>query len=167
MNTRLLLPLIALTTLSVFATDSPEKNPIIDYDAFLKNAQEIQAYREKQRVSEDSFIALAKFSNTIILDTRSAAKFAEIHVKGAKHLNFSEMTKDSLAKVIPNKETRILIYCNNNFRGDPINLQSKMAPAALNIPTFITLYTYGYKNVYELAPLLDLASTSIPFTRSR
>jgi hypothetical protein len=41
-----------------------------------------------------------------------------------------------------------------------------MAPAALNIPTFITLYTYGYRNVYELEPLLDLEATVIPMERS-
>ena len=33
---------------------------------------------------------------------------------------------------------------------------------ALNIPTYITLHAYGYENVYELGPLLDVRSTRIP-----
>jgi hypothetical protein len=33
--------------------------------------------------------------------------------------------------------------------------------ASLNISTYIALYGYGYKNVYELGPLLDPAKTKI------
>jgi hypothetical protein len=157
---------IALSVAGLFAAETGKKNPIIDYGGFLQNAQKIQAYREKRRVSEERFVELSKHPGTVILDTRSAAKFAQIHVRGATHLNFSDITETALAKSIPDKETPILIYCNNNFRGDPVNLESKMAPAALNIPTFITLYTYGYRNVYELEPLLDLEATVIPMERS-
>jgi hypothetical protein len=32
---------------------------------------------------------------------------------------------------------------------------------ALNIPTFITLHAYGYENIYELGPLLDVKKTRI------
>ena len=69
------------------------------------------------------------------------------------------MTKERLQKAIPNPNTRILIYCNNNFLNRPVVFQRKSAPAALNIPTFITLYEYGYRNVYELGPLLDADKT--------
>ena len=100
-------------------------------------------------------------ANTIVLDTRSAAKFALLHVKGAVHLNFSEITTDSLAKLIPTKDTRILIYCNNNFDNAPVAFRSKSPGMALNIPTFITLHAYGYENIYELGPLLDVKKTRI------
>jgi hypothetical protein len=74
----------------------------------------------------------------------------------------------NLAKIIPDKETKILIYCNNNFEGDEINFASKIAipkpeekdkryvTLALNIPTYINLYGYGYKNVYELSELVNV-----------
>ena len=39
----------------------------------------------------------------------------------------------------------------------------KMAVAALNIPTFATLYAYGYQNLYELGPALDPATSNIEF----
>ena len=57
----------------------------------------------------------------------------------------------------------ILIYCNNNFEGEEINFPGKKAEVALNIPTFLNLHAYGYKNVYELKPLLDFKTTKIPF----
>ena len=51
--------------------------------------------------------------------------------------------------------TRILIYCNNNFLNNIQPLTLKSAPLALNIPTFMTLYGYGYKNLYEFGPAVD------------
>jgi hypothetical protein len=38
-----------------------------------------------------------------------------------------------------------------------------MAIAALNIPTFVTLYAYGYQNLYELGPVVDPATSNIEF----
>lgn len=130
-------------------------NEAIDYSGFARAVGEVAEYREKRRVTEQQFLEMSQDAGTIVLDTRSAAKYAELHIQGAKHLNFSDITKDSLAEVIPSKDTRILIYCNNNFRGRPVEFASKMAPAALNIPTFITLYEYGYRNLYELGPMID------------
>ena len=58
---------------------------------------------------------------------------------------------------------RILIYCNNNFDKEPVNFPSKAITVALNIQTFINLHAYGYENVYELGPFLDVNKTTIPF----
>lgn len=33
---------------------------------------------------------------------------------------------------------------------------------SLNLSTFKTLYEYGYCNVYELAPLVDVSETRLP-----
>jgi hypothetical protein len=41
-----------------------------------------------------------------------------------------------------------------------------MASASLNLSTYIALYTYGYENVYELGPLVDLASSRLSFESS-
>jgi hypothetical protein len=38
-----------------------------------------------------------------------------------------------------------------------------MATASLNLSTYIALYTYGYRNIYELGPLLDINATRLPF----
>ncbi len=41
-----------------------------------------------------------------------------------------------------------------------------MATASLNLYTFNTLYSYGYKNVYELGPLIDIQKSVLAFEGS-
>ena len=138
-------------------------NQLIDYAQFQKIAQDVQPIREKRRVTEEQFAALAGEPGAVVLDARSADKYALRHIRGAVSLPFTDFTAESLAKVIPEKTTRVLIYCNNNFRGSPRSFASKAAPASLNISTYIALATYGYTNIYELGPLLDVATTTLPF----
>jgi phage shock protein E len=139
------------------------KNPAIEYSGFAKLTHELEPVREKNRVSEEDFLKMASEPGTVVFDARSTDKFERIHVKGALHLAFTDFTEEALQKVIPDKTTRILIYCNNNFDKDPVGFARKTAEVALNIQTFINLHAYGYKNVYELGPLLDVKSTRIPF----
>lgn len=157
---------ILLLAFALTAAHADEGNPSIDYPGFLNLSNEVQALRAERRVAEADFVKMAAEEGTVILDTRSRAKFEKLHVKGAIHLNFSDFTEGALEKLIPDKTTRILIYCNNNFKNEPVNFASKSAPVALNIPTFINLHAYGYRNVYELKPLLDVKSTKIPFAGS-
>ncbi|MEW7293108.1 rhodanese-like domain-containing protein [Aquimarina sp. 2304DJ70-9] len=135
----------------------------VDYDSFLKISEEILDYRQERLVPLDTFLEYMAEENTIILDTRSEAAYKQKHLKGAMHINFSDFTEGKLAKKIPSKDTRILIYCNNNIDGDPIHFASKKMPLALNIPTFINLYGYGYKNVYELSILVPIKDSRIQF----
>lgn len=129
----------------------------IDFAGFLELADEVQPIREKRRVALDKFQKMARDKSTLILDTRSKTAYDEVHWEGARHLNFSDFTAEKLAKFIPNKNTRILIYCNNNFETPPMeSLATKSAPLALNIPTFVNLYGYGYKNVFELRDVLEV-----------
>ena len=141
-------------------------NQLIDYPKFVQIARKAGPLRETRRVSEEKFMELAAQPGTIVLDARSADKFAMRRIKGAVSLPFTDFTEASLAKVIPTKATRVLIYCNNNFRGSPAALAPKSAAASLNISTFIALTTYGYTNVDELGPLLDVATTRLPFEGS-
>ena len=138
------------------------QNPRIDFDAHLRAAGETNALRAARRVTEDQFLTLAAEPGTVVLDARSADKFRLRHVKGAVNLPFTDFTEESLAKVIPTKNTRVLIYCNNNFRNDQVALAEKRASAALNISTFINLTIYGYTNVYELGPLVNVESSKLP-----
>ena len=141
----------------------------VDYKGFSLMTKEVDDYRKKRMITMDQFNAMSKEKGTIILDTRSARAYKGVHIKGSVHLNFSDFTADKLAKVIPDKNTRILIYCNNNFKGNVRFLESKAMPLALNIPTFINLYGYGYKNIYELSEnlsvkdkRLELDGTDVP-----
>ena len=138
-------------------------NPMIDYPGFQRGVDDVGKVREERRITEAEFLEMASDPDTIIFDARSDAKFELLHVKGAKHLSLPDVTAAELGKIIPAKQTRILIYCNNNFANEPTALPGKAPPASLNLYTFNTLYSYGYKNVYELGPLIDIRTTKIPF----
>ena len=159
----------------------------VSYTDFKELVDTVEAHRASRLVDLDTFLEMAKDPNTIVLDTRSAYRYGRIHIDGAAHLNFSDFNQGSLAEVIPTPETRVLIYCNNNFDGNPIDFVTKVAtpaslspisndePAmqildqerpimmALNVPTYINLYGYGYRNVYELDELVDVSDPRIQF----
>ncbi|WP_316847382.1 rhodanese-like domain-containing protein [Pedobacter psychrodurus] len=150
----------------------------VDFDAYEKLIPKVKAHRKNRLVDLSTFLKMAEEKGTIILDTRSDSLYKRKHVKGAIHLNFADFTQQNLLRIIPNADTKILIYCNNNFRDDAINFASKIvipdlinkkiAPIslALNIPTYINLYGYGYRNVYELSELVSTLDKSITFEGS-
>jgi rhodanese-related sulfurtransferase len=145
----------------------------VDFDAFETLTKEVKDYRKDRLVSLDKFLTYSKEKNTIILDTRSTEMYNRKHVKGAIHLDFTDFTQANLRRLIPSTNTRILIYCNNNFDKDQIAFvtksitprfpEQKELTLALNIPTFINLYGYGYKNVYELSDLVSVFNPAIQF----
>jgi phage shock protein E len=141
-------------------------NPAIDPAAFLRVAHQAIGHRARHRLSEAEFIRMSREPGTVVLDARSKAKFDELHVAGALHLSFPDIAIDSLATLLPDKSVRILIYCNNNFRGAERAFPSKLPSASLNLPTYIALYDYGYRNVYELGPLIDIETSALEFARS-
>jgi phage shock protein E len=142
-------------------------NPLIDYDAFMQGVEVVRELRQSRRVSEKQFIAMSRDPRTIVLDARSESKFAQLHIKGAKNLSLPDMTEEELAKIIPSKDTRVLIYCNNNFENEPVAFPTKALPASLNVHTFNVLHSYGYTNVYELGPLIDIRKARLEFEGSR
>ncbi len=142
-------------------------NPNIDMQGYLKVASEAANYRESRRLTEDDFIRLSREPGTIILDARSREKYDLLHIKGAINLSFPDITVESLNRVLPDKDARILIYCNNNFVGEQKAFPPKMMTASLNLNTYIALYTYGYRNVYELGPLLDIKKSKLEFVPAR
>ena len=146
------------------AADMP--NPLIDYAAFQRGVERVGAVRERHRVSEFEFVHMASDPGTVILDARSAEKFALVHVRFAKNLSLPDITEAELAKLIPSKSTRILIYCNNNFTNEPSGFPAKNLAASLNVYTMNVLFAYGYTNVYELGPLVDIRKSIIPFERA-
>lgn len=168
---------LSLFVFPAFSQVSPDVRPAkVDYDAFEALTHEVKQHRKNRLVDLDAFLKMSKEKNVIIIDTRSDAMYKSKHIKGAVHLNFSDFTQENLAKIIPSFDTKILIYCNNNFEKDDIYFATKaVAPPvakkdnkkpftlALNIPTYINLYGYGYRNVYELSELVSVFDTRIQF----
>jgi hypothetical protein len=138
-------------------------NPAIDMDGYLRVSHEAAQHREARRVSEEEFIRMSREPGTVVLDARSREKFDELHVKGAVSLPFPDIAIESLKATIPDKATRILIYCNNNFANAEGPFPAKIARASLNLSTYIALYSYGYRNVYELGPFVDLKDSKLEF----
>jgi len=151
----------------------------VDFEYFEMVTAEAKIHRSNRLLNYTTFLNYSNEPNTIILDTRSKMRYDKMHIKGAIHINFSDFTQAYLAEMIPDKNTRILIYCNNNFaqdrpliienfatkavypveiksiRNSAINISQNPKTLALNIPTYINLFGYGYKNVYELNELIN------------
>ena len=142
-----------------------EANPAIDMPGYLQVAREAAAHRASRLVSEEQFIRMSREPGTVVLDARSREKYDELHVKGALNLPFPDLAIESLKAAIPDRATRILIYCNNNFANAEGPFPAKIARASLNLSTYIALYSYGYRNVYELEPLIDMRSSKLKFSR--
>jgi len=133
----------------------------IDYDGFMQLSGEVWEVREERLLTLEDFNAMAAEPNTIILDARSRYAYDLGHIEGAVNLPFSDFTDEKLAEVIPNTDTRVLIYCNNNFTDDAEPIPLKRISLALNIPTFINLYGYGYENIYELGVLTETTNEDV------
>ena len=159
----LLLCALLSAPLVIADTRAPIVNPAIDMEGYLHVAREAAQHRAARRVTEEEFLRMSREPGTIVLDARSAERYNDLHIKGAINLAFADIAVDSLARTVPDKNTRILIYCNNNFAGALEPFPTKLPSASLNISTYIALYNYGYRNVYELGPLIDIEKSKLPF----
>ncbi len=175
---------ILLAANAGLAQDTKYPKAKVSFDDFKGLVTAVETHRASRLIDLNTFLKMSKEDGVIILDSRSDFRFDRIHLKGAKHLAFTDFTQDNLKKVIPDPETKILIYCNNNFDGNQTDFASKVAVPrpksdkavatqfaaqakplmmALNIPTYINLYGYGYRNVYELNELVKVSDRRIAF----
>jgi rhodanese-related sulfurtransferase len=149
---------------SAFAQGKTE-NAQIDYAGFRGLTQSVETYRAERLVSLEEFQLMAREPNTILLDARSADAYRAGHIDGAINLPFTDFTDASLAAALSDPNVRVLIYCNNNFSNNAAPVVLKRVELALNIQTFINLYGYGYRNVYELADTVDFNDPAVRWVR--
>jgi hypothetical protein len=188
MKTKIVLASIALAAASMaLAADRKHPKAKVSFEDFKSLVAEVEPHRASRLIDLETFLKMSKEPGTIILDSRSTFRYERIHLKGARHLSFTDFTQANLAKAIPSFETKILIYCNNNFEGNQTDFTTKivMRPLgprdaaavqlgaqarplmmALNVPTYINLYGYGYRNVYELDELVNVNDPRISFEGS-
>jgi phage shock protein E len=158
--------LLGLLAMAVSALAAPparaQTEPgLVDYAGFVELGSDLAAYRETRLIDIETFNAMKADPDTIIIDARSARNYALGHINGAVNLNFSDFSAGMLSEVIGSKKRRILIYCNNNFTDNIAPVVLKSAPLALNVPTFINLYGYGYENIYELSGAYSIEDPEI------
>ena len=143
-----------------------QANHQIDYPAFQTLTASVAPQRATRLLKFDAFKAEAAKPGTLLLDARSKDAFAAGHIAGAVNLPLTDFTAESLAAVIgANPDRPILIYCNNNFENNVAPVVLKRVEVALNIQTFINLYGYGYKNVYELGDVINFNDPKVRWVR--
>ncbi len=143
----------------------PSSAAQIDYQGFRGLTDEVDSYRANRLVGLAEFQRLARAPGTVILDARSADAFAEGHIEGAVNLPFTDFTEQSLRAALGDAGRRVLIYCNNNFSNNARPVMLKRVELALNIQTFINLYGYGYRDVYELGDVVDFNDPAVHWVR--
>ena len=118
---------LLLIASSGFAQGTNYPKAKVSFEDFKGLVAEVETHRASHLVDLKTFLKMSQEPDTLIFDSRSDFRFDRIHIKGAKHLAFTDFTQDNLKKVIPTFETRILIYCNNNFDGNQTDFASKVA----------------------------------------
>jgi phage shock protein E len=165
MRAMLLFGLALSVTSPLPAQDAPG-SPLIDYDGYTSLTSEVAPHRKARLISLAEFNRRAARSEVVVLDARSEQAFKEGHIKGAINLPLPDFTAEALAQVIgadPGRE--ILIYCNNNFTDNRRPVVTKRIELALNIQTFINLYGYGYRNVFELGEAVRTDTREVGWVR--
>src|SRR5437764_1156999 len=108
--------ILAYASIAAAGGSPLDANPAIDMQGYLQVSLAAAVHRDARRLSEAEFLRMSKEPGTIVLDARSRDKYDELHVTGAVNLSFPDIAIDTLRQTIPDPATRILIYCNNNFR---------------------------------------------------
>ena len=165
MRVKVLIIIASLAGSSVLA--QPIGSPLIDYNGYTALTAEVAPVRQERLIPLAEFQTRAAKPDVLVLDARSAQAFAEGHIKGAVNLPLPDFTADALAEVIgANPDREILIYCNNNFINNVRPVVTKRVELALNIQTFINLYGYGYRNVFELGEAVDMNKAEVAWVKA-
>ena len=87
-----------------------------------------------QQITQEDAKEMMDTQEVIILDVREQAEYDSGHIPGAVPLPVGTIDETTAAEVIPEKDSKVLVYCRSGNR-------SKTASAALA--------DLGYTNVYE------------------
>lgn len=176
-------PIVAETVSQAKPAPTGDACDSASYLEFAKRAEEL---RTTHRLTAEEFAEFATDPKTIVLDARSQSAFEMLRIVGSKNLPFTSFSEKSLREIIPSTDTRVLIYCRNNIVDTAFDShidfgevqttvsatstsearhapRIKGRPVGLNIPTYITLYVYGYHNIWELNPVVDPTNSLIRF----
>ena len=170
----------------------PAKVDYGDYEALVSEVRDYRAQRlvsldDFLQKAKDPHTVILDTRSKVMYDYKHVK--GAVHLDFS---DFTQAALDDLMRQYNGTATRILIYCNNNFEdrtqlsgmdrafitkaatpGPPVSpgdIAEESSPAgkvymtlALNIPTFINLYGYGYRNIYELAEWVDVNDPRIEF----
>lgn len=102
------------------------------------------ALKDKERIATfDEVAKWLKEGSAVLLDLRSEREFKRSHIKNAVNLPATELTDEALSHVLPTKNTRAVIYCENTLRGE-------IRQIPLTRLAYPTIKQLGYDNVFVL-----------------
>jgi hypothetical protein len=97
-------------------TSTSTETVVCDSEGFLKAAQDAESSRLSRRIDEVTFARMAAEPKTIVLDARSSEHWKQLRVRGSLNLPYTDFSASALERIIPSRDTRVLIYCRNNIR---------------------------------------------------
>lgn len=90
-----------------------------------------------KKISAEELVKMKKeIKDLVIIDSRGGDWFDGTLIEGAKQLATSDTNEESLARLIPTKETPVVFYCTN----EQCPASAKAAHKAAEL---------GYKNLYK------------------
>jgi hypothetical protein len=132
----------------------------VDLNGYLEGSRAAALHQASRLLTEEEFIRMSREKETIVLDVREFPTHHSCHVHGAENLAAAHADAGRLEALIPDKDTRILIYGYDNFSAPPD------PGASPNILALTVLYRHGYRNVYELGTVIDPAATRLTLRSS-
>ena len=130
--------------LLVYAQDKAADPKALSYLQYHQEAAKID--EKAHTVNLDQFLDLMNKKNTVIVDLRTPAEYEYEHIKGAIQFG-ADISKEKLEKLIPAKDTTILLYCSYSL--EPTRM---IALTNVSLPQFIL---QGYPNTYKLGPIWE------------
>lgn len=130
---------------SAHAASPPATSEINAQDFY----QRASAAPPKQITAKQLATWLAKKS-VVLIDLRGKESYAAAHIRGAINVPIELLTAQHLKTVVPNSDSRIVVYCTNNFM--PTRM---IALTTLGYPAIEQL---GYSKVHRLEDLWSSAS---------
>lgn len=100
-----------------------------------------------QQITQEEAKEMMDTQEVVILDVREQDEYDSGHIPGAVLLPVGTIDEDTAAKVIPEKDSSVLVYCRSGNR-------SKTASAALAELGYTGIYEFGGINTwpYETEP---------------
>jgi len=64
-------------------------------------------------ITAEQLVVMKKAGDTIIVDARGGKYFDGAIIQGAIHLSAKETNANTLAKILPSKDAKVVFYCTN------------------------------------------------------
>jgi hypothetical protein len=145
LSIKVLIAVIAVQTATANAAPPPAASEIKAQDFY----QQASAEPPKQIDAKQLSIWLDE-NAVILIDLRGKESYAAAHIRGAINVPIELLTLEHLKTVVPNSDSRIVVYCSNNFM--PTRM---IALTTLGYPAIEQL---GYSQVHRLEDLWSSAS---------